>query len=463
MKTKHCYLGGDASKGYCDFVIVDHNKKTVEPNFRLDDTSSGHQALEKVLADFFSSYEDGEVTLHAGLESTGGYENNWLKMLSNQTERLPLKVSRVNPLGVSHNKKADMERNTTDKISARAIADYLVDHPKNIFYNQSDPFVSLRKEWQFIKLLKKQENQLLNQLESALYTSHPQLLKYWDHELANWFLMVLKAYPCAMKLGRATPKAVAKIPYVSLARAKELVESAKDSVGAEQDEVAQMRIKALAQQLLQLGKVIDEQTKFMIKSCPMPQIDILRSFRGIGEYSAVGLMLIIGDIKRFATCKALCSYVGIHPKYKKSGDGSWAFRMSKQGSKEARVILFNVAKSGIVYNEMIQKRYEYYQNQGKTKMSAIGILMHKIMRIVYGMLKNNTKYNPAIDEENRAKHIAKEKVAEPKPDRERRYQEPDQSAPISNTQRKRRQQKEEIEEKRRGDRKENTEGNQIKT
>ncbi len=461
MSSKNYYLGGDASKGYCDFVIVSQDKKTVEPNFRLDDTPCGHQALNKVLEDFFSSYGN-DINLFAGLESTGGYENNWLMMLSNQTNRFSLKVSRVNPFGVSHNKTADMERNTTDKISARAIAQYLIDHPKNILYNQIDPFVSLRKEWQFVKLLKKQSNQLLNQLESALYTTQPQLLKHWDHELARWFLLLVQKYPCAMKLGRATPKVVAKIPFITLERAKELVKSAKDSVGAEQDEMTQMRIKVLAQQLLQLNQVIDEQTKFMIKSCPMSQIDILRSFVGIGEYSALGLMMIIGDIKRFAACDALCSYVGIHPKYKQSGDGSWAFRMSKQGSKEARVILFNVAKSAIVHNEMIRQRYEYYQAQGKVKMSAIGIIMHKIMRIVYGMLKNNTRYNPAIDEENRTKHIAEEKLTEPKPDRERRYQEQDQNAPISNTQRKRRAQKEEMEEKRRGKMMEKTKGGKQK-
>jgi hypothetical protein len=41
MRTKSYYLGGDASKGYCDFVIVDSSKKTVESNFQLDDTIQG--------------------------------------------------------------------------------------------------------------------------------------------------------------------------------------------------------------------------------------------------------------------------------------------------------------------------------------------------------------------------------------------------------------------------------------
>jgi len=32
------YLGGDVSKGYCDFVILDKNKKIIEEGFQLDDT-----------------------------------------------------------------------------------------------------------------------------------------------------------------------------------------------------------------------------------------------------------------------------------------------------------------------------------------------------------------------------------------------------------------------------------------
>jgi hypothetical protein len=116
--------------------------------------------------------------------------------------------------------------------------------------------------------------------------------------------------------------------------------------------------------------------------------------------------------------------------------------MSKQGSKEVRSILFNVARCAIVHNEMIKKRYEHYLAEGKEKMSAIGIIMHKILRIIYGMLKNNQKYDPQIDQANREKSIKKktENGNGTKPDKNRRYQERDQNAPISRRQQKKRKQ-----------------------
>ncbi len=436
MSSNKYYLGCDASKGYCDFVIINASKVVVESNFQLDDTAEGHKSLKNTLERFFGCYPDPQ--LYAGLESTGGYENNWYRMLFNLEHIMKVKVCRLNPVGVNHNKQASLDRNSTDKISARAIALYLIDHPKNIVYNRIDPFVTLRKEWKFIKMLKKQEVQLVNQLESALYTTHPQILVHWHHKLSRWLLLVVEKYPSAQKLARATVKTVAKIPYVVESRAKELIQSARQSVAAEQDEVSQIRVKALARQLLHMDTLIKQQTKLMIQYTPIAQLDLLTSFNGIGEFSAVGLMLIIGDINRFENSRQWCAYIGIHPVYEDSGDGSWGYRMSKKGSKEARWILFNVAKSAIVHDEMISKLYNAYLQKGKEKMAAIGIIMHKIARIIYGMLKHNRKYDPAIDEKNRQSHKEKQ-TTDIKVDKNRRYQQPDKKAPISKRQKKKRQ------------------------
>ena len=436
MDSNKYYLGCDASKGYCDFVLITSSKMIVERNFQLDDTAEGHKSLKQVLDNFFCRYPG--VELYAGLESTGGYESNWYRMLFNLNPGMNVKVCRLNPIGVKHDKKADQGRNSTDKISARAVADYMINHSQKIRYNQSDPCTTLRKIWKFIKMLRKQKSQLVNQLESALYTIYPEILVYWSHKLPRWFLLVLAKYPSAKKLSKATVKGVAKIPYVTDAKAKELIHSVRQSVASEQDQVSEMRVKALAEQLIQMNKFIKEQTKLMVQQAPFDQVDILTSFNGIGQFSAVGLMLVINDIKRFKNCREWCSYIGVHPAYVESGDQKGETHMSKKGSKEARWILFNVAKSAIVHDEMIRKLYEEYLKKGKEKMSAIGIIMHKIARIIYGMLKKNQEYQPVIDKENRRNQ--KEKVNSNRSvDKDRRFQQPDKKAPISKRQKKKRQ------------------------
>ena len=89
--------------------------------------------------------------------------------------------------------------------------------------------------------------------------------------------------------------------------------------------------------------------------------------------------------------------------------------MSKKGRKEPRWILFNVARSAIGCNDMIRELYNSYVEKGKSKMSALGIIMHKILRIIYGMLKNNTKYDPQIDMANRTRKNSSTPVCGPGP------------------------------------------------
>ena len=74
-------------------------------------------------------------------------------------------------------------------------------------------------------------------------------------------------------------------------------------------------------------------------------------------------------------------------------------------------------------------------------MDAIGICMHKILRIIYGMLKNNTAFDPQIDDKNR-KRIIKSQNSIPKKDKSRRFQDYDADAPISCKQNKKRMERE---------------------
>ena len=125
-----------------------------------------------------------------------------------------------------------------------------------------------------------------------------------------------------------------------------------------------------------------------------------------------------------------------HPIYKKSGDGTWAMRMSKQGRTVPRHILYMVALSAINSNPLIKEVYLKHTDKGMSGKAALGVCMHKILRIVYGMLKNKTKFDPEIDRRNQQKHVQKE--AETVNKKARRFQEFDSAAPISRRQNKKR-------------------------
>jgi len=403
----------------------------VEPNFQLDDTFGSHCKLFEILKRFFESHS--EAVLFAAVESTGGYENNWLHSLGGFQGALDIRSARLNPLGVRANSKASLRRVITDKISARDVAEYLIAHPEKVTYQQEDSLAGLRRQWGFVRLLVKQKTQILNQFESLLYTANPELIAYCQSGVPVWLLKLLKKYPTAVKLSKARATSVARIPYVTAGRAKELIDQAKKSVASATDETTGSLITAIAEQIIRMEETIRIQSQQMAKRCAIPEVALLKTIPGISDASAIGLMLEIQSVKRFASVKKLAAHFGLHPAFKTSGDGTSGVRMSKQGRKEPRKILFMVAMVSLTTNPHIRKIYEEHTEKGMKKMAAIGLCMHKILRIIYGMLKNNQAYDSQVDQKNR-EIITARKATHTAKNENRRYEMFDQQAPISKRQ-----------------------------
>lgn len=192
-------------------------------------------------------------------------------------------------------------------------------------------------------------------------------------------------------------------------------------------------------QILHLQMTIAAQTKIMAKNCAIPEVELLKTFVGISDYSAIGLMLEIQTAHRFPSAKKLSAFFGLQPEYKISGDGVGAFRMSKKGRKEPRRILFMVAMNATQSNPHIRSIYEHHVQSGMKPKAAIGLCMHKILRIIYGMLKHSRTYDPEIDRRNREKTATtKTKVVKNK---SRRYQKFDAKAPVSRRQKMKRKER----------------------
>jgi len=287
----------------------------------------------------------------------------------------------------------------------------------------------LRKQWGFVKMLTKQSTQLLNQLESLLYSANPEILAYCKDGVPAWVLNLLVKYPTAANLAKAKVTSIALIPYVSSARAEALAMDAKKSVASATDEITQQLIVATIKQIMHLKKTIKTQTEIMAKACSVPEVELLKSFIGISDHSAIGLMLNIQSVKRFKTVKKLASFFGLHPAVKVRGDGVTVVRMSKKGRTEPRQILFMVAMTAITKNPLISQIYQEHVRKGMKKIAAIGLCMHKILRIIYGMLKHNSPFDPEIDRRNRQKSVQKRNPR--KENKIRRYQDYDPNAPIS--------------------------------
>ena len=428
------YLGIDVSKGYADFQLLDEHRQPMLASFQLDDTHEGHQQLEHILTNFFKDHP--QACLYAAVESTGGYENNWFARLLRFQEKLPIQVARLNPEGVKAYARGCLQRTGTDAISAIRIAEYLMVHPDKVNYHPTHELRGLRKQLGLIRMLTKQHTQLLNQMESLLYGACPELLTFCRQGMPKWLLSLIRQYPTAPKLAKARAKTIAKIPYITIERANQLIQLAKNSIATETDEATEFVITATANQIAQLNATIKQLAQQLEKQCQLPEVKLLTSFPGISTLTAISLILEIGSIHRFKSAKKLAAFFGLHPVYHQSGDKKGQVRMSKKGRKEPRRILFMTAMNASINNPTIKAVFDKHTQKGMKSIAAIGVCMHKITRIIFGMLKHNTPFDPEIDRCYQERSHPKD--AKPKNNPARRFQTFDEKAPISNRQNKKR-------------------------
>jgi len=417
------YLGIDVSKGLADFLLVNARKETLEEGFVLDDCTQGRKVLTQLIDGWFAG---GITYLYCGVESTGGYENNWFTLLCSlaaayDKKNKTLRVTRVNPRPVKACGQAAMLRTQTDQTSALAIASYLIGFPEKVRYSphasqSADPlWLAARGQAGLIRMLIKQKTQLSNQLEKLLYTRLGETMIYCRNGVPGWLLRLVSRYPSREHLRRAGVKKVAKIKGIPLDKAQSLL----GKLNGDQPttpEIACHTIKATASQILHLQTQIDAQQTFLIDQFSgYSDVKLLESITGIGVASAVRLIVEIEDYSRFDSSKALCAYFGVHPTWKESGDGHWKTGMSKQGQAQVRGILYMSSLSAIRWDPDLKKLYHRFRKEkGMNHYQAMGVVMHKLLRMIYGVLKNQTSYDREVDRENRRKSKEKRQAYQKK-------------------------------------------------
>ena len=209
-QSKTMYLGIDVSKGYADFFLMNASKQKMENSFQLDDNHEGHQELQKYL----EKYTSVGKRIICGIESTGGYEQNWLVLLKRLKKQAPVEVYKLNPKGVKHQIESTLKRTITDSVSAEGIADYIANNyqqsqekwEKSTY--QDDTIVASQRCFNLIMGLIKQQTARYNQLEKLVYQNFPELLIYCKHGMPNWMIRLLIKYPGATAVQRAYTKGI---------------------------------------------------------------------------------------------------------------------------------------------------------------------------------------------------------------------------------------------------------------
>lgn len=127
------------------------------------------------------------------------------------------------------------------------------------------------------------------------------------------------------------------------------------------------------------------------------QRDLITSIPGIGQKSAAVILAEIGDISVFKSARQLAAYAGLTPREHSSGTSIRKRpRLCKIGNARLRKALFMPALAAISYNEVIQSFRQRLLDAGKKKILIVGAIMHKLLRIIFGVLKSARPFETTI-------------------------------------------------------------------
>jgi transposase len=122
---------------------------------------------------------------------------------------------------------------------------------------------------------------------------------------------------------------------------------------------------------------------------------LLASIPGVGKLTAARLLAEIPDFRAFKTSRQLTAYAGLNPRQYQSGSSIHRkSRISKTGNANLRYALFMPALVAYCHNPVVKDFCRRLLNSGKPKMVVMCAAMRKLLVLAFGVIKSNSVFDP---------------------------------------------------------------------
>ena len=123
------------------------------------------------------------------------------------------------------------------------------------------------------------------------------------------------------------------------------------------------------------------------------QLRNLSSIPGIGSKTAAVMLVCCKGFSEFATHRQLASYIGLAPSFKESGTSVKSKpRISKTGNNYLRGLLFMCSMTAFKLCGPCRDLYSRLTQRGKPKKLAIIAVMHRLVKIAFGVVQSGELY-----------------------------------------------------------------------
>ena len=411
--------GIDVGKFFSEMAVLSPSNEVVA-RMRInhdsnDDVKRAVKLLKKVEKDFDSRP-------HVVMESTGHYH----KILFHSLIEFGFEVSIINPIQTDCIKNIGIRKVKNDKVDARKIA-------MLYRFQELNSTKAPNQDVEYLKSLCRQYYKLNDELtkyKNRLTGIVDQLMLNFKDVFSDICskaaIAVLEVYPTPAQIIRANRGRLTDIIKNSSRKGTDwaakkcelLVLKAKEFKPLSLDNPANVAmlgvyismVKSLEENLDRVLKAIQELIKNdLAKDMPVMSqaLDLLQSIPGIGLLTAATIISEIGDFTAFTKPKKLAAYFGIDPSVRQSGEFTGTRnRMSKRGSKFLRRVLYTAAlanirtkRNGEATNPILMDYYKK-KSQSKAKKVALGAVMHKLVYIIFAVLRDKKPFELRSPEEH---------------------------------------------------------------
>ncbi|TSJ81133.1 MAG: IS110 family transposase [Candidatus Cardinium sp.] len=241
-------------------------------------------------------------------------------------------VSVINPKQIKHFARVMQHTTKTDKIDAKLIALYGSKMEPKPYTIPSESIQALKQQKTLLSQLKKQLTMSYNLLES--------------------FSVLPKTDDISLTMLKST-------------------------IAYQEDQIAVLEQKMLS--------ITEEAYQDLYKR--------ISSIKGIGDRTAIELIVSIGGGSHFQSAKQFSKYVGLAPVYEHSGSSiRKKGHINRHGNPGLRSLLYMASWSAIRFNKACKAFYERLKERGKPSKLALIAVANKLIRQVFAIMRDNTFY-----------------------------------------------------------------------
>lgn len=426
MNTIRPVAGIDVAKEFSEFcLLAPDNSILATLTIRHDSP----QDIEKAVKLLQKSEKDFGCSPIVIMESTGHYH----KILFHALAQREIDVVIVNPIQSDSIKNLDVRKVKNDKWDAKRLA--LLYRIKGESLRTASVAVA---DWAALKDLIRQYYDISDELTAhklRLRSLVDRVLLGFEQDFFSIFsvtgLAVLKAHPSARAILQARKTTLvnlivrisrkgqqkAQLKYEALHKtAQAMLELGDPSehlgliIRSEINLIEDLQ--AVQETILQAIQALVEQNRKSEQPAMSRTIDLLDSITGIGFVSAATLTAEFGDIASFKSAQSLTAFSGLDASVRQSGKFKGSRnKISKRGSRLIRRALFHVASANIRTNKNNLPNNPYMQAfyqkkcQSKPKMVALVAVMHKLLFIIYAVIRDQKPFE-LRDPQEHAAHLA---------------------------------------------------------